>query len=308
MADLFQQSKYIPKNPSILRLIHEYQNQYHPVFLKVKSEWNQVIREFLRDATGLKLHSRKTNKGSLRDSGVDVIIKPDFNDEFIKLVDKHYPDLDFQEFMALRELKKAADYSIRYFNSDSHPSEELSKVIAYCESYFEKYNLEDIVQKLFAHTGKSKDIWGCYPHSGRCVEIYFLPLIIFSNLKGLQIEFALVKVLVHELAHAYHHLGKDKDERVWDAFGEANLNIVEGLAQYYTERFVDEFGSTYPKLIDAYKAMVSCQSGPYRVHEEWSKKYTQEHVKHSLIQTRRNSISQYDGFLYLLDEIRKNLN
>ncbi|MBK6446453.1 MAG: hypothetical protein IPF81_14500 [Bacteroidetes bacterium] len=106
MADLFQQSKYIPKNPSILRLIHEYQNQYHPVFLKVKSEWNQVIREFLRDATGLKLHSRKTNKGSLRDSGVDVIIKPDFNDEFIKLVDKHYPDLDFQEFMALRELKK----------------------------------------------------------------------------------------------------------------------------------------------------------------------------------------------------------
>ena len=308
MADLFQQTKYVPKNPSILRLIQEYQKQYHPVFLKVKSEWNQVIREFLRDATGLKLHSRKTSKGSLRDSGVEIIIKPDFNDEFIKLVDEYYPDLDFQEFMALRELKKAADHSIRYFNSDSHPSEELSKVIAYCESYFKKYNLEDIVQKLFAQTGKSKDIWGCYPLSGRCVEIYFLPLIIFSNLKGLQIEFALVKVLVHELAHAYHHLGKDKDDRVWTDFDKAEPKIVEGLAQYYTERFVDEFGNTYPKLKEAYNAMLNCQSGPYKVHILWPIEFTQEHVKYALMLSRRNSICKYDDFKKALDEIKLKLN
>jgi len=306
MPDLFQPSKYLPRNPSIARLIQDYQKQYNPVFTKVKAEWNQVIREFLRDATGLKLHSRKTNKGSVRDSGIEILFKPDYNDEFIKLVDEHYPDLDFQEFMSLRDLKASAVNAAKYFTSESQPLNELKEIIKYCESYFDKYNLEEIIQKLFAQTNKSKDIWGSYPFTGRCVEIYFLPLIIFSNLRELKIEFALVTVLMHELAHAYHHLGKDKDDREWTDFNKAELNIVEGLAQHYTERFVREFGSTYPKLTEAYEAMVNCQSGPYRVHEQW-KEFSQEHVNYALMSTRRNSIIRYDDFKKILEEIKLKL-
>jgi hypothetical protein len=303
MATLFAQTNYIPKNPSVARLINEYEKQYKPVFLRLKTEWNQIVREFLRDSTGLKLHSRKTEKGSMRDAGIDIIIKPDYGDEFIKLI-----DLNFQEFVQLKDLMEVAKKSKMYFQVNKfQPSVQLDDIIRYCEEYFKKYDINKIIDILFKQTGRSKDIWGCYPHSGRCVEIYYLPLIIFSNLKGINVEFAFLKVLVHELAHAYHHLGKDKDERIWDQFPRADLDITEGLAQYYTERFVDEFSDKHPRLKEAYKAMVSCQSGPYRVHEDWLQKYSEEHVKYALMHARRNSINKYDEFLIEMNNIKGKL-
>jgi hypothetical protein len=45
-----------------------------------------------------------------------------------------------------------------------------------------------------------------------------------------------IVVLAHELAHAYAHLGRDIDNERWETeqFAKSDIDIVEGLAQFYT--------------------------------------------------------------------------
>jgi hypothetical protein len=117
------------------------------------------------------------------------------------------------------------------------------------------------------------------------------------------LEHAIAKVMTHELAHAYHHVGKDKDGVQWLSMPGTDLNIVEGLAQYYTLKFVEEFAGHYPLLKEAYKKMVSCQGGPYRIHEEWAKKYKNEHIRFVMILARKKSIKDYAVFFDYLKKI-----
>lgn len=303
--NLFYNHKYSPKNQSVLRLIDKYEEQYSHLFKKIKDDWNPKIRSFMKDTLGLRLNKKYINALNNPDSFIHLIIKPDCGDEFVRLIDKNFPDLDFDEFVSLRNYLYAANNSKRYFKNEEVIHAE--SLIKYCDNYFHKYDLERIIKILFSERSNSTDILGGYFYHDHNVEIYYLPLIIFSNLKNINTEFLFVVVLAHEIAHAFHHIGLDNDNLSWHSMPEADINIKEGLAQYYTERFVEEYSINFPSLMLCYKSLLDSQSGPYLVHEEWIKMFKKEHVKLAFLQTRRNNIISYEKFKLALTDAKQTL-
>ena len=104
MNNLFDQHKYNPKNKSVLRMVNEFEKKYNPIFTKVRSQWLPAIREFLREETGLRMHQKVIGTKIQKDSNVSFHFVTDRNEKFIKLIDQHYPDLDFDEYTAFNKL------------------------------------------------------------------------------------------------------------------------------------------------------------------------------------------------------------
>jgi len=72
------------------------------------------------------------------------------------------------------------------------------------------------------------------------VELYWVVIGAIAKIIDVDLEGLTLVVLTHELAHAYSHLGADKDGNRWNdkAFCQADVEIKEGVAQYYTEKVV----------------------------------------------------------------------
>jgi len=90
----------------------------------------------------------------------------------------------------------------------------------------------------------------------------------------------------------YTHLGRDIDGEQWgdEAFQESELDIVEGLAQFYTEVVTARIAAQTPGPLAAYKKFLALQVGPYRAHENWVKtKPSQkgEIVRFAMVATRK---------------------
>jgi hypothetical protein len=67
--------------------------------------------------------------------------------------------------------------------------------------------------------------------------VYWMVIGVMSGVLGVPVDALAIVVATHELAHAYSHLGRDIDGSRWEteAFARAELNIAEGIAQFYTE-------------------------------------------------------------------------
>lgn len=238
MSNLFTQPKYQPKNKSVVRLISDFESNYHPIFNRVKLQWLPAIREFLREETGLRMHQKIIGQKIKKDSNVSFYFMPDRDDTFIKLIDQHYPDLDFNEYAAFRTLNQDLKISKAYFPEISEkPTQAYNEISDYLDQYFKKYDLDSLIQTLFKTSGRSADIWGTYFFRDGRIDIYYLPLILFCQIYNVTLEHAIVSTLVHEVAHAYHHMGKDKDNVTWTSMSGTDLKIVEGMAEYFTWLF-----------------------------------------------------------------------
>lgn len=303
---LFSSHKFVSKNESINRLIKDYEKQYANLFKKVKTDWNINIRNFMRDSTGVKLNKKGSNPLTNYDSFVHVSIEPDYDNEFIRLIDLHFPDLDFDEFLSLRIFLDSLHETIFYFENDEHV--QAVALINYCNDYFNRYNLEKIIAILFFERSKSTDILGTYNLNSHSIAIYYLPLIIFSKLQNIQTEYLFAVVLAHEFAHAFHHIGFDSDGYIWSNMKNVDTETIESLAQYYTERFVEDYSDRFPSLMTCYKTLLKSQRGPYLIHEKWNKIYKREHVKRAFLQSRRNNITKFSDFEKILDDAKVSLN
>ncbi|MBK9317759.1 MAG: hypothetical protein IPM91_02230 [Bacteroidetes bacterium] len=97
-------NRYVPKNKSVLRMVHDFETKYNPIFSKIRTQWLPSIREFLREETGLRMHQKVVGTKIQKDSNVSFHFVTDRDETFIKLIDQHYPDLDFDEYTAFNKL------------------------------------------------------------------------------------------------------------------------------------------------------------------------------------------------------------
>ncbi len=95
--------------------------------------------------------------------------------------------------------------------------------------------------------GIREDVLGAYYFRVPEIRLYRMVIGIMAAL-SLQVEALTIVVLAHELAHAYTHLGRDIDNEKWDteAFAGTDLEIIEGLAQFYTVVACKRLGSRAP--------------------------------------------------------------
>jgi hypothetical protein len=120
----------------------------------------------------------------------------------------------------------------------------------------------------------NEDILGVYrfgDREGPRVEVFWMAHALFAGAFGLRIEDLVAVTLAHELAHAYTHIGRDIDGEAWQepGFGASALEVVEGLAQFYTAIVTQKLFSRAPGAFPAYEKLLAHQSGPYLAHQQW---------------------------------------
>lgn len=142
------------------------------------------------------------------------------------------------------------------------------------------------------------------------ILLYWAVIGLVSEWMGCTVEDLTIVVLAHELAHAYTQLGADIEGRRWqaEAFAEAENEVKEGLAQYYTDLVLRRLSHRYAGAFEAYKQMLPMQSDLYRTHENWVKDSTPESVRRAMLEMRRWKEGTLGEFNQRLVEAQQQLN
>jgi hypothetical protein len=121
------------------------------------------------------------------------------------------------------------------------------------------------------------------------VELYWGVIALIARDLGVLLEDLTCVVLAHELAHAYTHVGVDADNHSWRTsdFAGSMQELVEGLAQYYTERVCQRIQDDAPGAIRAYNAFLPHQPPAYQVHASW-RDSRPEHIRLAMLEVRRS--------------------
>lgn len=136
------------------------------------------------------------------------------------------------------------------------------------------------------------DILGAYWVERAAVSVYWMPCAVFAAIYNLELAHVATITLCHELAHAYTHVGVDRNGNAWktDDFMDTDTRIKEGLAQYYTEEVLREhIEKALPGVTDAFIRLRGGQSDMYSDYVNWVEKpnaRTVEAVRHTMLRTR----------------------
>lgn len=269
------------------------------------NEYNRVLRNQIREETRLNLADDR-GRGS-----VPIRIEDGFPVGVARLIDNHrdaalwrlialHPALDraasglgdlietWQEIAHWPHLPVAPD-SITSLEYSGHLVNRLQGIAGVDAVFRELREIrEDILGVYRFHPGPAR------------IEIYWMAQAFFAAAFGLPIEDLTVVTLIHELAHAYTHLGRDIDGVAWrdPGFGLSDANVVEGLAQHITAVVTEQLKTRVPGGSSAYRELLKHQSGPYRAHEDWfssAPERRSEIVRFAMLRARhRGSVSDAD--------------
>lgn len=282
-------------------------------------QWNQIVRDHIRNETGLKL-----SDGDSR-YAIPVKVVPGFPLPLAKLIDQYRDPImwrliigqpkvgglidglnfllqSWEQFETWTSLPEAA--------KDGRPA--LDRALAITHSLQQAALAKKVMEQIQAI---HDDILGVYrfsPGQGSAVDLYWLPIALGAAMLDVRIEDLTVVVLIHELAHGYTHIGRDIDGACWSdiGFGESELDVTEGLAQFYTEVVSERLASRTPNLLSAYQALLKLQSGPYLAHKDWikgSSRQMGETVRFTLIAARSQGRVLYNQWRHLLADTKQNL-
>lgn len=131
------------------------------------------------------------------------------------------------------------------------------------------------------------------------ITLYWGIIGLVASALGVSIEGLTIVVLAHELAHAYTHLGFDRDGVRWDGhgFSDSDHELKEGLAQYYTAIVIKSLPETQKvEAQKAYDTLLPKQPKAYQSHKSWLENATPEAVGSALTVMRRQGKITYNKF------------
>ncbi len=130
------------------------------------------------------------------------------------------------------------------------------------------------------------------------IEIYWQIIGLVADELQVDIEDLTSVVLAHEQAHAYTHRGSDANGGSWSdrSFAESDDGLVEGLAQYYTEKIVDKLSEPGFGPREAYDKLLEEQPPNYQTHRPWVVESTPEAVRIAMLVVRRHPVGKLEAF------------
>ncbi len=149
------------------------------------------------------------------------------------------------------------------------------------------------------------DVLGAYWVQESKVQIYWMPVAIYSAICDIPIERMTQITLCHELAHAYTHLGLDLNRNAWDTehFMDTDDRVKEGLAQFYTEEVMRGFEARTPGILGQFLALTERQSEVYTDYQKWVSSAAAgdtalEAVRYAMLEFRNAAApATYDAFV-----------
>jgi hypothetical protein len=196
-------------------------------------------------------------------------------------------------------MERNAAIVLKTWGSDAGPADanDIRGVHQTANAWLKKLDEMRTMERIF---DIREDVLGAYYFRIPEIRLYWVVIGIMARAIGVSVEALTVVVLAHELAHAYTHLGHDIDNERWETerFARTELDIVEGLAQFYTQVVCKRIGHRMPAALDAYRALLSKQSGPYKAHLNWVQDNENggEIVRVSMIECRSKGIQASSEF------------
>jgi len=300
------------------KLVLSYNKNLKDEVIRAKDKFNLKARFVIADKTGLSLtHRTKVNDtkqiNNLEKIPINVVDHVPLS--IINLFEK-YDDNHIELLLHYKRMKRSAselDFQIQKYNEFAQFHKESTKIT-------ELNNTKDHLHKLIKEVEDcgileaihklGPDFLGAYFLNDKRVELYWLCIGLCNILYEKPIEDFTLVVLIHELVHGYTHIGFDKDGNNWntDNLKSADLKIVEGFAQFYTEMLCRDY---FGQATEAFKALLTNQSEEYTDYRNWFddnelNKY--EKIRIILLKTRKNGIKKYDEFMKVLNDIKKFFN
>jgi hypothetical protein len=282
-------------------------------------QWNISVRDQIRNETALRLAD-----GDVR-SAISVKVVDGFPLPLADFIDRHGDPVLWRLIVGQPKLGGIID-GLNFFLPEWHEFEEWPKLPEVAREGREHLEntleialvLQQLavlkeVQEKMKHI--NHDILGLYRFSskfGSQVELYWMAIAMVAAMLDVRIEDLTVVVLAHELAHGYTHIGCDIDGFQWSdhAFAAADLDIVEGLAQFYTEAVVTRLAGRVSGPKASYERFLKMQSGSYLAHREWLIAHSSrrgEMVRQAMLTTRRNGIIKHEEWQSLLEAAMQSL-
>jgi hypothetical protein len=88
----------------------------------------------------------------------------------------------------------------------------------------------------------------------------------------------------------------------------AERGLVEGLAQYYTDRVLRRLERRYPGAVKAYEDMLPWQPEVYRTHIPWVQDFSPEAMRLAMLEVRRWKVGRLADFCRRLEEAQERLH
>ena len=301
-------------------LVKRIPSETESVVSRTRTRYNGAIRRILRVETGLRLSSGGGVDEEDRDvHTVKIRIVPGVPAELenLKFDDDKWlaillapwrstltslrTSLGDTKTTLLPELLVRPDQSARFPDIGAN----IEVVQSFAEALLRDAAAFDLVKTIHAI---EEDILGRYSFkltdythqvADAGIELYWGVIGLIARAIGVTVEGLTVKVLAHELAHAYTHLGADIDGERWESrqFAGAERGLKEGLAQYYTSRIVERMRGQIPDAEKAYATLLPHQPDDYRAHNAWiDANRTPEEIRFAMISLRRQGKGTLETF------------
>jgi len=293
------------------RLLSAHEEEWRETVKRTFRQWNNILRNYLRDETALRL-SVGDDQQSVPVRVTNALPEPfaeivsEFNDPLIwKLYLNRAVLAASVQGIRLAEIEAPAIG--RHEKLQAHPAapEELRHVSEHLEAINGYLDGLELIERI---KGLNSDVLGAYFFRLPEVQLYWKVIGLVAGILNVSVEALTVVTLAHELAHAYTHLGRDIDGNRWgtDSFAATDLEIVEGLAQFYTAIICGKLAARFPAAHQAYEALLKMQSGAYVVHTNWTEQTERggEIVRFAMIATRSRKLLRYSQWRAELDNVR----
>lgn len=275
-------------------------------------QWNTTLRDYLRNETALRLTVGDETR-SVPVRIVDGMPLP-FAEVMRELNDLEWLILHRPTIVAAAEgthfMGDQVDRVRAVWGDKAGPSDrdEMLRVQQTAQAWLRQLDQMKVIEKI---TRINEDVLGAYFFRVPEIRLYWVVIGITARVLDISPEALTIVVLAHELAHAYTHIGRDIDSQQWSTehFAAADLDIVEGLAQFYTSVLCRRLGQRMPSAIEAYQMLLERQSGPYRAHLSWVKDDEQggEVVRVSMIECRSHGMTAAVEFTETIERYHRGI-
>jgi hypothetical protein len=264
-------------------------------------QWNTILRDYLRTETALRLAVGGDSQS------VPVKVVDGMPRRFVEVMGQ----FEGLEWLLLnRPAVTAAASGTRFmevqvdsvraaWGDTAGPSDmnDIRRVRQTAETWLAKLDEIRAVEQII---GIDEDVLGAYFFRIPEIRLYWVVIGITARALGVSPDALTIVVLAHELAHAYTHLGRDIDNERWETerFAKSDIEIVEGLAQFYTQILCMRLEHRMPAALEAYQALLKKQSGPYTAHLKWVEfdERGGEIIRISMIECRSRGITASSNF------------
>jgi hypothetical protein len=309
MADTYQS-----KSQWLRERLLEFDSSAKSRVVQTHRSYNNLIRNHIRTETALRFNSA-LEEGNY---GITVQIVDDFPPAFRPIIEDY--EQDFWELFLKASILKNTAHGLGFIEGKYS---QLSSLIAKKNDNQMGFMLADIsgirsfVDELLAfinHYGilsrlneldqsatLEAEVLGAYFFRDSRIHLFWPVIAIIALELGVSVESLTIVTLIHELAHAYTHLGQDTDNDRWDteAFANTDLLIVEGLAQFYTELVCQRLKARQPDILKTFTDLRENQGEVYNSYRYWLERSDRktEVIRLAMINCRKNCITKVDRFI-----------